>query len=97
MLVAAAGCARKRELRRLLAGAWQSVLHCGSNSGGLRASATQLASHNIIIPASSCVQAAGAQQYVLDIRSNGGGLFPSGVEVARMWITKGDVVLIADR
>ena len=42
------------------------------------------------------LRAAGAERFVLDVRNNGGGLFPSGVEVARMWIDKGDVVLIAD-
>lgn len=43
------------------------------------------------------MQAQGADGYVLDIRSNGGGLFPAGVEVARMWINRGELVLIADR
>jgi carboxyl-terminal processing protease len=33
---------------------------------------------------------------VLDVRNNGGGLFPAGVEVARMLIQRGDIVLIAD-
>eukprot|EP00878_Enallax_costatus_P016645 GHUV01017465.1.p1 GENE.GHUV01017465.1~~GHUV01017465.1.p1 ORF type:complete len:357 (+),score=105.23 GHUV01017465.1:969-2039(+) len=33
---------------------------------------------------------------VLDIRNNGGGLFPAGVNVARMLIDRGDLVLIAD-
>ena len=32
----------------------------------------------------------------MDVRSNGGGLFPSGVEVARMLMDSGDIVLIAD-
>lgn len=40
--------------------------------------------------------AKGADRLVLDVRNNGGGLFPSGVEVARMLINKGDIVLIAD-
>lgn len=35
-------------------------------------------------------------RYVVDVRSNGGGLFPSGVEVARMLMDSGDIVLIAD-
>jgi hypothetical protein len=43
------------------------------------------------------LQRGGAQRYVLDLRSNGGGLFPAGVEVGRMWINRGDIVLIADR
>ncbi len=35
-------------------------------------------------------------RYVLDIRNNGGGLFPAGVDVARMFLQRGDIVLIAD-
>ncbi len=35
-------------------------------------------------------------RYVLDVRNNGGGLFPAGVELARMLIESGDIVLIAD-
>ena len=37
-----------------------------------------------------------ASRFVLDIRNNGGGLFPAGVEVARMFLDTGDIVLIAD-
>ena len=33
---------------------------------------------------------------MVDIRSNGGGSFPAGIEVARMWLNDGDIVLIAD-
>ena len=33
---------------------------------------------------------------MLDIRNNGGGLFPAGVDVARMLLNDGDIVLIAD-
>lgn len=41
-------------------------------------------------------QAAGAERYVVDIRSNSGGSFPAGIEVAKMWLNDGDIVLIAD-
>ena len=34
---------------------------------------------------------------MLDVRNNGGGLFPAGVEVGRMLLDRGDIVLIADR
>ena len=36
------------------------------------------------------------RRFVLDVRNNGGGLFPAGVEVARQWLARGDIVLIAD-
>lgn len=39
----------------------------------------------------------GAERLVLDVRNNGGGLFPAGVEVGRMLLDQGDIVLIADR
>lgn len=38
----------------------------------------------------------GAERYVLDLRNNGGGLFPAGVQVAKLFIRAGDIVLIAD-
>eukprot|EP00873_Tetraselmis_striata_P028575 jgi/Tetstr1/448839/TSEL_036065.t1 len=38
----------------------------------------------------------GAERYVLDVRNNGGGLFPAGVQVAKLFIRAGDIVLIAD-
>lgn len=49
--------------------------------------------------AARCARCAsqGAQRLVLDVRNNGGGLFPSGVEVGRMLLDRGDIVLIADR
>jgi carboxyl-terminal processing protease len=34
--------------------------------------------------------------YVLDVRNNGGGVFNAGIQVARMLIDSGDLVLIAD-
>jgi C-terminal peptidase prc len=38
----------------------------------------------------------GVSRFVLDIRNNGGGVFAAGVQVGRMWINQGDIVLIAD-
>jgi carboxyl-terminal processing protease len=38
----------------------------------------------------------GAERFVLDLRNNGGGVFASAVAVARQWVPKGDLVLIAD-
>jgi hypothetical protein len=38
----------------------------------------------------------GAERLVMDVRNNGGGLFPAGVEVGRMLLDRGDIVLIAD-
>jgi C-terminal peptidase prc len=38
----------------------------------------------------------GATRFVLDLRNNGGGVFASAVAIARQWVPKGDLVLIAD-
>lgn len=37
-----------------------------------------------------------ACRIVLDVRNNGGGFFPAGVDVAKMLLAGGDIVLIAD-
>ena len=37
-----------------------------------------------------------ACRFVLDVRNNGGGFFPAGVDVAKMLLAGGDIVLIAD-
>jgi carboxyl-terminal processing protease len=42
------------------------------------------------------LRARGAARLLLDLRDNGGGLFPAGVDVARLFLARGDVVLIAD-
>jgi carboxyl-terminal processing protease len=39
----------------------------------------------------------GADRYVLDLRGNPGGLLNAGVEIARMWLSKGAIVYTADR
>lgn len=38
----------------------------------------------------------GAARFVLDLRNNGGGVFAAAVAIARQWVAKGDLVLIAD-
>ena len=35
-------------------------------------------------------------QLVLDLRNNGGGLFPAGVQLGRLLLEQGEIVLIAD-
>jgi carboxyl-terminal processing protease len=39
----------------------------------------------------------GADRYVLDLRGNPGGLLNAGVEIARLWLSKGAIVYTADR
>ncbi|CAL8471979.1 g11521 [Coccomyxa elongata] len=38
----------------------------------------------------------GADRFVLDLRNNGGGFFPAGIDVAKMLLDSGEIVLIAD-
>lgn len=42
------------------------------------------------------LQAKGVSKLVIDLRNNTGGFFPSSVEIARLFLNKGDIVLVAD-
>lgn len=43
------------------------------------------------------LEAAGAQAFVLDLRGNPGGLLYSSVEIARLWLDRGEIVKTVDR
>ena len=68
----------------------------GSKLGYIRIATFSKATAEKVQDALTTLKAAGAERLVLDVRNNGGGLFPAGVEVGRMLINKGDIVLIAD-
>lgn len=53
-------------------------------------------SKGAFLEALEALQAQNVQRIVLDLRNNGGGLFPAAVEIGRMLIDRGDIVLIAD-
>lgn len=58
----------------------------------------KLHSHHVTMNVSfifPVAQGAGGR-LVLDIRNNGGGLFPAGVQLGRLLLPSGDIVLIAD-
>lgn len=59
-------------------------------------SSKRASSPSIATLSAHAAQEGGAQRFVVDVRNNGGGSFPAGVEVAKMWLNHGDIVLIAD-
>lgn len=44
----------------------------------------------------SSLQQAGVSKFVFDLRNNVGGYFPAAVEIGRLLIDSGDIVLVAD-
>ena len=70
-----------------VAAAWRSVL---SHSALLQnMQPTEEGGATLTLASERC-------RIVLDVRNNGGGFFPAGVDVARMLLSGGDIVLIAD-
>ncbi|KAK9806765.1 hypothetical protein WJX72_001801 [[Myrmecia] bisecta] len=73
-----------------------SAAATASNIGYIRVAVFSKQTAENVRAAIKALQSEGAERFVLDIRNNGGGLFPAGVEVARMFLDSGDIVLIAD-
>ncbi len=69
---------------------------CSNNIAYVRIAAFSKNTTPDVLTALTDLKKSGAQAYVLDLRNNGGGYFPSSVEVGRMLIAKGDIVLVAD-
>jgi C-terminal peptidase prc len=64
--------------------------------GYIRVGAFSAATPSGVSEALGSLTAGGAEAIVMDLRSNGGGSFPAGVAVAKLLLSKGVVVYIAD-
>ncbi|GIL56948.1 hypothetical protein Vafri_12225 [Volvox africanus] len=73
----------------------------GPSEAGLRVGYVRLSTFNSntyqgVTAALKEAQEAGVDGLILDLRNNGGGLFPAGVQVAKLLMSSGDIVLISD-
>ena len=69
---------------------------CGDSVGYLRIGSFSKMTAEDVLDALESFKRKGVGHIVLDIRNNGGGVFNAGVQVARMLVSSGDLVLIAD-
>ena len=69
---------------------------CGDSVGYLRIGNFSRMTAEDVLDALESFKNKGVGHIVLDVRNNGGGVFNAGVQVARMLINSGDLVLIAD-
>ena len=69
---------------------------CGDSVGYLRIRSFSKMTAEDVLDALESFKHKGVGHIVLDVRNNGGGVFNAGVQVARMLINSGDLVLIAD-
>ncbi len=69
---------------------------CGDDLGYLRIGSFSRMTAEDVLDALESFKGKGVGHIVLDVRNNGGGVFNAGVQVARMLINSGDLVLIAD-
>lgn len=79
-----------------LAGNHRTKLPAESEIGYIRLASFNKQSTDKVRNALQALQQSHPARIVLDFRNNGGGFFPSAVEIGRMLIDKGDIVLIAD-
>ncbi|GIL83722.1 hypothetical protein Vretimale_10517 [Volvox reticuliferus] len=68
----------------------------GSKVGYIRLSTFNSNTYQGVTAALKEAREAGVDGLILDLRNNGGGLFPAGVQVAKLLMSSGDIVLISD-